>query len=403
MEKNIDILNIHRSGFESIVLIYGIDSNPEGWINEDSLINLASGGNAAKRMISEVLDKLSEECLVERRKVGGRGFFRRTTLGISTARQLKDVDDISLSKTFAVGDDGMIWKPERGNPKNFEELIGQSSAKNLILKNLKWSQRSGETPMSMLLYGPSGSGKTLIAGLVSSYLGLPFISLSMADANSNELQNALELAEDGAVLFLDELQAAKKSTKDSILVSLDPNKAKNFVAIAATTDPGDLTLPLRRRFPLEVPLVEYTVTEAEQLVIQRAQGLNLDLEPGTAFMIARTARANPARIARLITESRMLVDDGVMLERKSFLEHLEQTGRDARGIDDIELEMLTFLRDESTGPAGMSKFVDVLGLDIGYVREKLHMLRREGLVKNMGRSGDTITRKGKDYLESRSL
>ena len=72
-------------------------------------------------------------------------------------------------------------------------------------------------------------------------------------------------------------------------------------------------------------------------------------------------------------------------------------------IDDIELEMLTFLRDESTGPAGMSKFVDVLGLDIGYVREKLHMLRREGLVKNMGRSGHTITRKGKDYLESRSL
>jgi Holliday junction resolvasome RuvABC ATP-dependent DNA helicase subunit len=120
-------------------------------------------------------------------------------------------------------------------------------------------------------------------------------------------------------------------------------------------------------------------------------------------MIARTARANPARIARLITESRMLVDDGVMLERKSFLEHLEQTGRDARGIDDIELEMLTFLRNESTGPAGMSKFVDVLGLDIGYVREKLHMLRREGLVKNMGRSGHTITRKGKDYLESRSL
>ena len=26
MEKNIDILNINRSGFESIVLIYGIDS-----------------------------------------------------------------------------------------------------------------------------------------------------------------------------------------------------------------------------------------------------------------------------------------------------------------------------------------------------------------------------------------
>jgi holliday junction DNA helicase RuvB len=384
-------------------LIYAIDSNPEGWINEDSLINLASGGSAAKRMINEVLDKLSDEVLVERRRVGGKGFFRRTGLGISTGRQLKSADDLSISGTFAVGEDGMTWKPERGNPKNFDELIGQSSAKNLILKNLKWSNRSGEMPMSMLLYGPSGSGKTLIAGLVSAYLGLPFISLSMADANSNELQTALELAEDGGVLFLDELQAAKKATKDSILVSLDPNKPKNFVAIAATTDPGDLSLPLRRRFPLEIPLVEYTVSEAEELVTQRAQGLDLRLEPGAAFMIARTARANPARITRLITEARMLVDDGEVLERKTFLGHLEDTGRDARGIDDTEIEMLTFLRDESTGPAGMSKFVDVLGLDMRYVREKLHMLRREGLVKNMGRTGHIISKKGKEYLETRCL
>ena len=356
--KNIEIVNIKRSGFESIVLIYAIDSNPEGWMNEDSLINLASGGSAAKRMINEVLDKLSDEGLVERRRVGGKGFFRRTDLGMSTGRQLKSADDLSISGTFTVGEDGMTWKPERGNPKNFDELIGQSSAKNLILKNLKWSNRSGEMPMSMLLYGPSGSGKTLIAGLVSAYLGLPFISLSMADANSNELQTALELAEDGGVLFLDELQAAKKATKDSILVSLDPSKPKNFVAIAATTDPGDLSLPLRRRFPLEIPLVEYTVAEAEELVTQRAQGLDLRLEPGAAFMIARTARANPARITRLITEARMLVDDGEVLERKTFLGHLEDTGRDASGIDDTETEMLTFLRDESTGPAGMSKFVD---------------------------------------------
>lgn len=385
------------------MLIYAIDSNPEGWINEDSLINLATGGIAAKRMINDLLTDLSDEGLVERRRVGGKGFFRRTELGVSTGRLLKSSDDLSITETFTVGEDGMTWKPERGNPKNFDELIGQSSAKSLILKNLKWSNRSGEIPMSMLLYGPSGSGKTLIAGLVSAYLGLPFISLSMADANSNELQTALELAEDGGVLFLDELQAAKKATKDSILVSLDPNKPKNFVAIAATTDPGELTLPLRRRFPLEIPLTEYTVAEAEELVVQRAKGLDLELEPGAAFIIARTARANPAKITRLITEARMLVDENEVLERKTFLNHLEDTGRDARGIDDTEIEMLTFLRDESTGPAGMSKFVDVLGLDIRYVREKLHMLRREGLVKNMGRTGHIISKKGREYLESRCL
>lgn len=392
-----------KTGLESLVLIYGIDSSPSGWINEDSLIHLATGGSSTKRVIDEVLSNLNYESLIERRKVGGKGFYRRTELGVSLGLTMKMDDDLLVTKTFVFGEDGMIWKPEVGNPKNFDELIGQSAAKNLILKNLKWSLRSGEMPMSMLLYGPSGSGKTLIAGLVSSYLGLPFISLSMADANPNELQVALELAEDGGVLFLDELQAAKKATKDSILVSLDPNKPKNFVAIAATTDPGDLNLPLRRRFPLEIPLVEYTVAESEELVNQRAEGLGLKLEPGAAFLIARTARANPARITRLINEARMLVEDNNLLERKDFLNHLEETGRDARGIDNIEIEMLTFLRDETTGPAGMSKFVDVLGLDMGYVREKLHMLRREGLVQNMGRTGHSITRKGREYLESRNV
>ena len=77
-------------------------------------------------MINEVLSKFSDEGLVERRRVGGKGFFRRTDLGASTGRQLKTADDLSISGTFAVGEDGMTWKPERGNPNNFDELIGQN-------------------------------------------------------------------------------------------------------------------------------------------------------------------------------------------------------------------------------------------------------------------------------------
>jgi len=51
----------------------------------------------------------------------------------------------------------------------------------------------------------------------------------------------------------------------------------------------------------------------------------------------------------------------------------------------------------------MSKFVDVLGLDMTFVREKLHFLREEHLVQNMGASGHSITRKGREYLESRHI
>jgi Holliday junction resolvasome RuvABC ATP-dependent DNA helicase subunit len=391
------------TGFASIVLIYALDSNPEGWVNEESLLDLASGGGSGKRMINEVLERLKDDGLLERRRVGGRGFYRRTERGVFEARSIKDIVDLTNFGAFTTQDDGMSWKPEPGNPANFDQLIGQKFAKNKILKNLLKAQKTGEMPIPMLLYGPSGSGKTLIAGLVSGHLQIPFISISMADTTANELLDAIELAEEGAVLFLDELQAAKRATKNALLVHLDPGRKRNFAVIAATTDPGDLALPLRRRFQMHIALEDYSLEEAELLVIQRSEGEGLMLDKGAALAIARSARSNPARITALIAESEMLVDEGELLTQDAFLQHLEETGRDIRGVDDSEIKMLMFLRDQCTRPAGMSKFVDVLGLDINFVREKLHFLREEHLVQNMGASGHSITRKGREYLESRHL
>jgi Holliday junction DNA helicase RuvB len=391
------------TGFASIALIYALDSNPEGWVNEESLLDLAIGGGSGKRMINEVLERLKDDGLLERRRVGGRGFYRRTERGLIEAHSIKDMVDLTNFSAFTTQDDGMCWKPEPGNPASFDQLIGQKFAKNKILKNLLKAQKTGEMPIPMLLYGPSGSGKTLIAGLVSGHLQIPFISVSMADTTANELLDAIELAEEGAVLFLDELQAAKRATKNALLVHLDPGRKRNFAVIAATTDPGDLALPLRRRFQMHIALEDYSLEEAEMLVIQRSQGEGLLLDKGAALAIARSARSNPARITALIAESQMLVDEGELLAQEAFLQHLEETGRDIRGVDDSEIKMLMFLRDQCTRPAGMSKFVDVLGLDINFVREKLHFLREEHLVQNMGASGHSITRKGREYLESRHL
>ena len=116
------------TGFASIVLIYAVDSNAEGWVNEESLLDLASGGGAGKRMINDVLERLKDDGLIERRRVGGRGFYRRTEKGVFEARNIKDIVDVTNISSFATHDDGMSWKPEAGNPANFDELIGQKFA-----------------------------------------------------------------------------------------------------------------------------------------------------------------------------------------------------------------------------------------------------------------------------------
>ena len=65
--------------------------------------------------------------------------------------------------------------------------------------------------------------------------------------------------------------------------------------------------------------------------------------------------------------------------------------------------MLLVLRDQCSGPAGMSKFVDALGLDLAFVRDRLPMLRREGLIKDRGRAGHELSQGGRNYLGQRGL
>jgi Holliday junction DNA helicase RuvB len=360
-------------------------------------VPLAGGGPSARRCVNESLSTLENGGLIERRRLGGKGIYRRTDLGSIAANEVLLMDKFGFPKTVIEAETMVQWEPEPGAPRTLDALIGQETAKYLISKNLKWSRNSGEVPASMLLYGPSGIGKTMIAGIISLEMELPFISLSMAEVSYPELVEAIELAQEGAVLFLDELQAANKRIKDALLVQLDPSSRGNFVAIGATTDPGALSQPLRRRFPLEIPLSEYSLTEAEELTRLRADAEGISLDDSAVYAIARAARSNPSKIARLLLEAQM-IGGSEPLGAGDFHSHLKMTGRDPRGIDINEMEILVFLRDEAMGPAGMNKMSEVLGLDRKFVGEKLRNLRREGLVQNMGRAGHAITSSGRMYL-----
>lgn len=385
------------SNFRTVALIFGLISNENGWISEESLVPLAGGGPSGRRCVSDSLLVLEGGGLIERRRLGGKGIYRRTEIGSIAAHEVMLMDDLGFPKTIVNAETMVQWEPEPGAPRSISNIIGQEPAKYLIGKNLDWAKQSGEVPASMLIYGPSGIGKTMIAGIISLEMELPFISLSMAEVSYPELIDAIELAQEGAVLFLDELQSANKRVKDVLLVQLDPSSRGNFVAIGATTDPGALSQPLRRRFPLEIPLSEYSLSEAEQLTRLRAKAANISLDDSAVYAIARAARSNPSKIARLLLEAQMIAGS-TPLGAGTFHSHLKMTGRDPRGIDINEIEILVFLRDEAMGPAGINKMTEVLGLDRRFVGEKLRNLRREGLIQNMGRSGHAITSSGRSYL-----
>jgi Holliday junction resolvasome RuvABC ATP-dependent DNA helicase subunit len=296
------------------------------------------------------------------------------------------------------------WTPEPGAPGTLNELVGQPAAKHLIGRNLQWAARTGKAPVSMLLYGPSGFGKSLLAGLTSRELGLPLVHVSMADLIASDLDFALDMAARGGVLFLDELQAGPRRLRDRLLVVLDPSRPGVPFAIAATTDPGALSIALRRRFPLEIPLQDYSIVEAETVVRRRAVALELTMDDEVPYMIARAARSNPARITRLLVEAALVVEGtGTTLSARTFTDHLAATGRDDRGVDSLDLELMVFLRDECEGPAGLGRLADAVGLDRALVHERISMLRKEGLIRNRGRQGHELAPAAAEYLSRRSF
>lgn len=385
--------------------MFGVRADEYGWIACDEIVPLAGGGVAAIEATRAAVASLEQRGMLEVTDVRGTTLYRRTPAASELALAILESESIQLLSDAAKQEGNGVWRPEPGTPLSLDEVIGQQAAVHLVRTNVTWAARTSSPPANMLLYGRSGLGKSMMAGIVSREWGARFVALSAAEATGEELHNALDVASAGspALLFLDELQAASRGVRDRLLVALDPALPRTFATIGATTDPGSLSLPLRRRFQLEIPLEDYGPQDAALIVCRRAEALDLRFEDGVADIIARASRGNPGHITRYLVEARMLVEGlDRMLTREEFIAHLQRTSRDERGIDRVAVEMMLFLRDECDGrPAGMTKFADVLGLDLQLIRERLADLRREGLVRSRGRAGHALSAAGRAYLQSR--
>jgi Holliday junction resolvasome RuvABC ATP-dependent DNA helicase subunit len=386
---------------EQRAIVLAVGPEPTGWVDADRLSRkVLGGGPGGYRGARQILDHLERANLIERRTIGGRRFYRRTDVGLQLACEALQADDDGLLAEAAADGGIGVWTPAPGDPSTLEELVGQAAVKHQLRQNIEFSRRTGKPLKGMLLIGASGCGKTLAASLASAESQLRFLHISMADTDPDDLEEILELACEGAVVLLDELQAARPRLRDALLVALDPSRELPFTPLAATTDPGQIPERVRRRFPIRVTFEAYTLGEATILAARRAERLGIPLAPRVPEMIARAARCSAAGVARLVAEAEMIVDGtGRELTVEGFAEHLEQTNRDERGIDVVEREILVFARDEAGGKGvGVARIASTLGLDQAYVRERVSALSRERLLRSGGTAGHSITTEGREYL-----
>src|SRR5437868_10471333 len=159
-------------------------------------------------------------------------------------------------------------RDEALRPRWLREVIGQQAVVqrlNIVLKSCKMKKE----PLSHILFdGPPGLGKTTFATVLPNELGTSIqITSGPALTNPKDLMPFLTNAEEGSIIFIDEIHRMPRIVEEFIYPAMEDYRIdivlgeginartlsiplKRFTLIGATTRSGMLSSPMRDRFKM---------------------------------------------------------------------------------------------------------------------------------------------------------
>lgn len=121
-------------------------------------------------------------------------------------------------------------------PKNLDDVVGQ---KHILApdKPLRKIIESGTVP-NMIFYGPSGVGKTTVARIIAENCNMTLHKLNGTSASVSDIKDIISQigtfgAENGILLYLDEIQYLNKKQQQSLLEYIENG---DITLIASTTE-----------------------------------------------------------------------------------------------------------------------------------------------------------------------
>ena len=199
-------------------------------------------------------------------------------------------------------------------PRWLREIIGQKAVVQKLGIVLNSCKKLKE-PLSHILFdGPPGLGKTTFATVLPNELGTSIqITSGPALSNPKDLMPFLTNAEEGSILFIDEIHRMPRVVEEFIYPAMEDFRVdivlgeginartitmrlKRFTLVGATTRSGMLSGPMRDRFKMHEHLEFYSVEELSEIVRINSRKLQTPITDEAALELASRSRGTP-RIA----------------------------------------------------------------------------------------------------------
>ncbi|MEN0112096.1 MAG: Holliday junction branch migration DNA helicase RuvB, partial [Planctomycetota bacterium] len=259
-------------------------------------------------------------------------------------------------------------------PQRLRDIVGQRDVCERVEIAVSAAAKRGEPLGHVLLDGPPGLGKTTFATCIPRELGVSLqIASGAALGAPKDLLPYLTNAEEGSVLFIDEIHRLPKAVEEFLYPAMEDfrvditlgegvnartmsMKLQPMTIIGATTRSGLLSAPLRDRFPVREHLEFYSQSELTEIVRRNAAKLGLPIDDDAAGEIAQASRSTP----RIVNNRLRWVRDFAQSRADGHATHavtveaLGMQGIDRRGLDQQDRKYLaTLLRVFGGGPAGV--------------------------------------------------
>lgn len=269
------------------------------------------------------------------------------------------------------------------HPKSFDQYLGQKEVKEKLYVYTKAALMRNEALDHLLLFGPPGLGKTTLAQIMAHVMNtsIKICSGPMIE-RTGDLVALLTSLEPRNILFIDEIHRMPTAVEEVLYSAMEHYRVdviigqgagaqsinlpiSPFTLIGATTKAGMLSAPLRSRFGIIERLDFYADSDLQQIVLQSAAHLKLDLSDSAALLIARAARGTPRIAKKIVRRVRDFaqvhtkkVSDALIKETLAFL------AIDEEGLTTIDHMILRILIERfNGGPAGIETLASIIGED----------------------------------------